>query len=138
MGRSGGARKAGSAVCGQSRRSGRTKKPGNLERASMIVAGGGSAFMKSHGTVKPTVKKPEKAAPEKKPVSSLGIEPLTVGNYREQERKKFRKQIIVCQIDEEGTPCENVECDALDISKTGIGFRSKKAIAAGRAVVVVA
>jgi hypothetical protein len=84
-----------------------------------------------------TVKKDDKnVAPAKQ---AGGDAPLQAGaTFREHERRKYRKQITVCEVDEQGALGQVAECDGLDISSNGIGFRSRKPMSVGCGLVIVA
>jgi hypothetical protein len=51
---------------------------------------------------------------------------------REWERKSYQQQVQVCELDDAGAPGPEWTCRAVDISRGGIGLRSRRMVHAGR------
>ncbi len=61
---------------------------------------------------------------------------IGVSSRRQWERKAFIQAVQVCELDDAGAPGPEWTCRAVDISRGGIGLRSRRMVHAGRKVFI--
>lgn len=57
---------------------------------------------------------------------------LSTTSRRQWQRRPFHQAVEVCELDESGAPSAEWACRAVDISRGGIGLRSRRMVHVGR------